>query len=346
MKSVNKFHLNIIIRFKLISIKKYNNKLQKNWDDFVKKSKYGTVFQQQKFLSYHIEKKFNDSSLMFYKQESLICVLPACLINKNNKNVLVSHAGASFGGFIVADAYFELYEKILFYFESYCKKNKIHKCKIIATPVYYAKLADNLFDYASFLGGYKISEKYISHVIYLKHKNALNYFNQRKRRYLNNSLINNQTLITEKTKDFASFYCLLKLNKKKFNTKPAHNLQELIKIKKLYSEECVFFSTYQKKQLVGGFFIIKTSKESAILFYNFVDSNCSLMNIGTYQIYQSINFCIKNNLSILDLGVSQLPNSKNPLDPKLSLIKFKEHCGGVGLMRNVYEKEINFYNEK
>ena len=32
---------------------------------------------------------------------------------------------------------------------------------------------------------------------------------------------------------------------------------------------------------------------------------------------------------------------KNPLDPKLSLIKFKEQCGGVGVMRNIYIKNFS-----
>ena len=346
MKSVNKFHLNIRIRFKLISIKKYNNKLQKIWDDFVLQSKYGTIFHNQKFLSYHIEKNFTDFSLMFYEKNILIAVLPACLINKNKKNILVSHSGASFGGFLVKKEGFDLYNKILFSFEKHCVKNKIHKLKIIPTPSYYSNKADSLFDYVSYLHDYKVSEKYISHIIYLKNKKALNCFNQRKKRYLKNFLINNPELKTEETKDFSGFYKLLKENKKKFSVKPTHSQEELKEIKKLYPEQCIFLSTCYKKKLIGGFLIIKTAQSSALLFYNFVEQKCPLSNVGTYQIYQSIKFCIKNNLTILDLGVSQLPNNKNPLDPKHSLIKFKEQCGGVGLVRSVYEKQTKVYNEK
>jgi len=338
MKSVNKFHLNIRIRFNLISIKKYNNKFKKDWDFFVHNSKYGTIFHSQKFLSYHLDKQFNDFSLMFYHEKTLVAVLPACLNTEGKKASLISHSGASFGGFIVSGASFELYEKILYVFDKYCQKNKIKKIKLIPTPSYYSNIADDLFDYISYLYNYKITEKYISHVVYLKNKNALSFFNQRKKRYLNNYLINNQNLEIKETENFENFYDLLKSNKKKFNATPTHSLTELKKLKKLFKKEFIFFSTFFKKKLIGGFLIIITSKKTSLLFYNFVKQNCPLLNVGTYQIYQSINFCIKNNLLILDLGVSHLPNNKNPLEPKLSLIKFKEQCGGLGLARNVYEK--------
>ena len=41
---------------------------------------------------------------------------------------------------------------------------------------------------------------------------------------------------------------------------------------------------------------------------------------------------------IIDFGVSHLPNEKNPLLPKLSLIKFKEQLGCQGAIRTVYKK--------
>ena len=43
----------------------------------------------------------------------------------------------------------------------------------------------------------------------------------------------------------------------------------------------------------------------------------------------------------MDLGVSQTPENKNPLEPKFSLIKFKESFGCKGSMRIAYEKEFS-----
>ena len=48
--------------------------------------------------------------------------------------------------------------------------------------------------------------------------------------------------------------------------------------------------------------------------------------------------------ALIDLGVSQTPETTNPLEPKMSLIKFKEQFGALGVIRNVYQKD--FYYEK
>ena len=49
-----------------IIIKKYKNSLKKEWNNFVNQSNNGTIFHNQKFLSYHLNRKFIDHSLLFY----------------------------------------------------------------------------------------------------------------------------------------------------------------------------------------------------------------------------------------------------------------------------------------
>ena len=53
------------------------------WDVFVQKSNNGTVFNLRTFLSYHIDRTFNDHSLMFYKKNKLVGVFSA-VINPNH----------------------------------------------------------------------------------------------------------------------------------------------------------------------------------------------------------------------------------------------------------------------
>ena len=49
----------------------------------------------------------------------------------------------------------------------------------------------------------------------------------------------------------------------------------------------------------------------------------------------------KNNCKFIDFGVSHTPEQKNPLAPKLSLIKFKEQFGARGVIRLVHKKGFN-----
>ena len=84
----------------MISIKKYTEKLNNIWDDFIFNSNNGTIFHTQQFLSYHQNKKFTNHSLLFFDKDILLAVLPATIIKNNNQNILCSHPGASSGGVV------------------------------------------------------------------------------------------------------------------------------------------------------------------------------------------------------------------------------------------------------
>jgi transcriptional regulator of heat shock response len=185
---------------------------------------------------------------------------------------------------------------------------------------------------------YQISERYISHVIYLKKSNPLEYFNSRKKRYIKKKLLQNSFRF-QNIKNIPQFYSILVKNKKKFNATPTHSLQEIKKIISLYPDRCKLLGSFDNKKLVGGVFLFITSEKTSLLFYNVVSSKYANEQVGLFQVYQCIRWCLGKKIQILDLGVSHLPNNKNPLDPKLSLIKFKEQCGGLGVMRNIYTKK-------
>ena len=59
----------------MIEILKYENNLLSDWDDFVEHSNNGTIFHKQKFLSYHINRRFDDFSLIFKKRGKIIAVV-------------------------------------------------------------------------------------------------------------------------------------------------------------------------------------------------------------------------------------------------------------------------------
>ena len=83
-----------------ITIKRYKNLHEFEWDNFVSNSNNGTLLHYRKFLNYHQDRSFEDYSLMFYLKNKLCCILPAAKIKKNREIIFHSHPGASFGGFI------------------------------------------------------------------------------------------------------------------------------------------------------------------------------------------------------------------------------------------------------
>ena len=87
----------------MTSIKKtiYSANFTNEWDIFIENSRNGTFLNSRRFLNYHPPEKFKDTSLLFFKKESLIALIPAAVIIKNEKKVFFSDPGSTYGGIIV-----------------------------------------------------------------------------------------------------------------------------------------------------------------------------------------------------------------------------------------------------
>ena len=326
----------------MISVKKYTEKLNNIWDDFILKSNNGTIFHTQRFLNYHQNKQFTNHSLLFFDKATLVAVLPAAVIKYNNKNILFSHPGASFGGVVYSqNLNFITFNDIISCLEKHCIKNKLDMVRLINTPYIYNKSNDDSFNYLLQWSGFVQKEIYISHYLKNNYKNeTLKLLNKRKQRYIKNIEKKNK-FSYQLNQKFDLFYPILLESKKSFQTTPTHSLEELFLLKKSFPEEIHLLLFYHNKFVVGGSVIFLTSKNTALIFYNAINTKYKQDHLSTYQLYQCMRFAKKNNKGIVDFGVSHTPETKNPLDPKFSLIQFKEHFSTKGVLRIVYEKVLN-----
>ncbi|MCM1483756.1 MAG: GNAT family N-acetyltransferase [Muribaculaceae bacterium] len=81
-----------------VSLRPYTPELSGEWDKFVRRSKNGTFLFMRGYMDYHAA-RFPDSSLMIYEDDALVALLPAT----RQGAVLSSHAGLTYGGFVMAD---------------------------------------------------------------------------------------------------------------------------------------------------------------------------------------------------------------------------------------------------
>ena len=79
----------------MIKILPYTAQLKSAWDSFVENSKNGIFMFKRDFMDYHAD-RFVDNSLLFFYDDELIALLPL----SRHDNVLKSHGGLTFGGFI------------------------------------------------------------------------------------------------------------------------------------------------------------------------------------------------------------------------------------------------------
>lgn len=82
----------------MIHIVRYTADKKAEWDSFVRESKNGTFLFMRDYMEYHAD-RFDDYSLMYYKDDKLLSLLPA---NKRGE-ALWSHQGLTYGGFVLTN---------------------------------------------------------------------------------------------------------------------------------------------------------------------------------------------------------------------------------------------------
>ena len=68
------------------------------------------------------------------------------------------------------------------------------------------------------------------------------------------------------------------------------------------------------------------------------------LQIASLQIYESLKWAQKNNLTYLDIGVSQLYKD-DKIIPHDSLINFKEQFGAQAMIRKVIKLYLSLFNK-
>ena len=330
----------------MIEILKYSHNMNNDWDQFVSSSFNGTIFHKREFLSYHIDRKFNDCSLLFKKKGKIIAVLPAAMIKNGGKKIFFSHPGASFGGIAHKDLSFDDCYKIIELTHDFCKENNYNNIFIVQTPSIYNQYRyDEIVDYVLKINNYNNIENYISNVLTIDNdiEEQLFKISRNKNRSINyyENLIKKHSLSFKWVNDFDDFYPILIKNKRKHNSKPTHSKEELDSLKKIFPHDVLQLMLYSNNTSIAGMTIFKANTKGAILFYSMFDYEYNKMQPIALLMHYIIRWAKKNNLTFVDYGVSHMPQAENPLTPSRSLIKFKEEFGCFSIIRNAYSKKIN-----
>ncbi len=83
----------------MITIEKYSDDKLNLWNEFNKQSKNYLFMFDRGYMEYH-KARIKDHSLMFYNDSELVALLPL----SEHGNMLISHGGLTYGGFITGDS--------------------------------------------------------------------------------------------------------------------------------------------------------------------------------------------------------------------------------------------------
>ncbi|MBA7497330.1 hypothetical protein ES704_00058 [subsurface metagenome] len=308
----------------MIKIKKYESKYKSIWDEFITKSKNGTFLFYRDYMEYHSD-RFNDFSLMIYKENKLITVLPANI----NEETLISHGGLTFGGFIInykmtAALMLIIFKEVIKFVHKKHIKKLIYKC----IPYIYHLFPAEEDRYALFKENARLYRRDISTTIYLPKKLQ---YKELRRRCIKKAIKAN--LIVNKTDDYKTYWNILNSNlEKRYDTKPVHSLSEIEYLHNKFPDNIKLFASHKNNTMLAGVVIYENLN---IAHAQYIASNEEGRKIGALDMLFS--YLIEDyyhQKKYFDFGIS---NENNGQYLNNGLISFKEGFGASGVAYDSYE---------
>ncbi|QMU27937.1 GNAT family N-acetyltransferase [Adhaeribacter radiodurans] len=228
----------------MIQIERYDKTLKSAWDSFNQQAINGTFFFNRNFIEYHAD-RFIDHSLLFYRKDQLIAILPL----HEKDGVANSHQGLSFGGFVVSRKVdtllmLQVFRKL----REYLKSQLFHTLFYKAQPSIYAQEPAQEDLVALYQHGASLYKR--ANISVLDLTVPLHYSKLRQR-CLKKALENSLTLAF--SNEVEEFMNLVEIIHATAGIRaPTHTTAELRYLKELFPENIKLLTAYQGEELIGG----------------------------------------------------------------------------------------------
>lgn len=312
----------------MIKIKKYTPEQKEVWNSFVSNSPNGLFMFNRSYMDYHSD-KFIDYSLCFYKENHLVAVFPANIVD----NMIFSHQGLTFGG-IIRDCNTsivtlnELFENLI----QYLKSRNVNAVFYKVVPHFYNDIPFEEENYFLFKYGAQIAKVELTTTINLSNPKRTS---SRRKRGIKKAIKNR--LIFKQSVDWEGFWEVLKYRlAKSHNIVPTHSLEEIILLKNNFSKNIKLFIATTSQEIVSGVVIYEYNNVAHAQYIASTDLGyelCALDGLFNYLI--KLYYGVKK---YFDFGISTENNGKYL---NQGLAKFKEEFGGGGYIHYTWKLVIN-----
>lgn len=149
-----------------LSIERYHSGMREEWDDFVAGSRNATFLHLRGFMDYHSD-RFADHSLIARRGSDIVALLPANV----SGDVLYSHQGLTYGGWLLPPSHFESYDmlELLRQLKEYCRRAGISGLEYKPVPGIYASQPSDEDLYALWRAGAALIRRDLSVTVDLEH---------------------------------------------------------------------------------------------------------------------------------------------------------------------------------
>ncbi|WP_286005416.1 GNAT family N-acetyltransferase [Campylobacter avium] len=312
----------------MIKALSYAPNLKDIWNNFNKNAKNGLFMFDRNYMDYHSD-RFEDHSLMFYDDEKLIALLPCNL----SQNILYSHQGLTFGGFIVDENMKQ--GKMLECFEvlkEYMQENYFKKFIYKGIPYIYHKIPAQEDLYALFRNNANLFRVDCSTTIDLQ--NILKMSDLRKRCI--KKAQKNKVEITL-SEDFEAFVMLLNsVLQKQHGVNAVHNTEELKLLHSRFPQNIKLFVAKIDSEIIAATLLFIYDD---LVHTQYLAANEKAREIGALDLLiKTLMDEFTKSKKYFDFGIS---NEENGRILNKGLIAQKEGFGGRSVVHCTFELAIN-----
>lgn len=318
----------------MLDVVQYTGKMQRAWDGFVTASNNGTLFHSRTFLNYHPPDRFKDHSLLFVRKNKTMALLPAIETENRPGGTLVSHSGASFGGFVVEDTMnlrlaHQLVESLL----DYSKANGFTTIRMTLPPIFYSRKISNYIEFALIRNKFEYLKREVSSFVTLdfSEDSILQQFRNESRTAVRRAI--KLGVEVRPSTQVAEFYKILQGNLNlRHNVKPTHSLAELQSLCKMFPDQIQLYGAYLGKKLIAGVVMFDCNQLVTLAFYVSHDESYQKYRAVNLLFYEIFRRALARGFRYLDFGIFTV-NMK----PNWGLARFKENFGSMGIFRDTIE---------
>jgi hypothetical protein len=302
---------------------------EREWDDFIRLSNNGTLFSEARFFHHHDHQQ----DVRFISCHDGIDIL-AGVAGRFEDDEFISPIGASYGGLIILSLSFEQTEKALLAIMEYFKDIGIHKISMTFPPIVYSKEINQNLDFLLRYNGFTEKQSLISSITDTSGYSEKS-LSSMCRRAVRKSY--KKKIEVRPVTDIDKFYSILEGNKARFDLEPTHSKDEINSLIQLYPNRIELLGAYKDNILLAGVMNMKCTDNVILTFYIASDYQYQKLRPVNRLLHETCMKAKNNNICYVDFGVSMETDTDNPMDPRRSLIFFKEHFNSRGYLRTCFE---------
>ena len=314
----------------MITIKRYDACMAQQWDEFCLEAKNATLLHMRNYMDYHSD-RFEDYSLVALAESGKIVALLAA---SRTGNVVTSHGGLTFGGWIMPLKHFDVTDMMdvtdaaIAFMRADGVKQLIYK----PVPHIYHRYPAEEDLYALFRHGAVLTSSNVSSAIPLSNplrpdRGSLSAIN---------SALRSGVTVGE-SDDFATFWQILTaLLAEKYGTMPVHTLNEIILLKQRLGENIMLMVAREGDDIVAGT-VLYLSATVAHCQYIATTRRGRELKALPLLMSRAINLCTDRGLRWFDMGTS---NEQGGHVLNEGLVQQKSRLGGRAVVYNTYTINI------